>query len=116
LVILETLDDTQLKIFHNLYREYHRVHSEIPILDVTQSIIIIKMLFPVFFTEILRNLAILKSQFEKDVYTEMTKTIKDCDSFFKNFKLHPRLDKIKKMLDSDISTIDKLLTKLINPN
>lgn len=114
IVILERLDEMQLKIFHNLYREYHRVHSEIPTLDVTQGIIIIKMLFPVFFGEILRNLAILKSQFENDVYMEMTKTIKNCDSFFKNFKMDHRLDKMKKMLDSDISIIDELLTKLID--
>jgi len=117
MIILQKLDDTQLKIYHNLHMKYHKIHSEIPVLDVTQGILIIKILFPSFFTEMLANLSILKNQFEDDVYTEMTYTIKKCDYFFKNFIREPeKLDEVKGMLESDIIIVENLLTKLTSIN
>ena len=115
ITILEKLDNTQLKIFHNLYMQYHKSHSEIPSLDVTQGIIIIKMLFPGFFAKMLANLSVLKSQFEEDIYTEMIHTIKKCDYFFQNFIREPeKVNKVKEMLDSDIVIVDNMLVKLIS--
>ena len=95
--------------------QYHKSHSEIPSLDVTQGIIIIKMLFPGFFAKMLANLSVLKSQFEEDIYTEMIHTIKKCDYFFQNFIREPeKVNKVKEMLDSDIVIVDNMLVKLIS--
>ena len=117
MIILQKLDDTQLKIYHNLHMKYHKIHSEIPVLDVNQGILIIKILFPYFFTEMFANLSILKNQFEEDVYIQMTHTIKKCDYFFKNFIREPeKLDEVKEMLDSDIVIVENLLTKLTSIN
>lgn len=115
ILILERLDDTQLKIFRNLYLRYHKGTSKLPSLDVTQGILIIKILFPVFFSEMSKKLFLLKNEFE-DKYTEMTHTIQSSDYFFMNFKKSEKLDEIKKMLDLDINRVDEQLLKLINPN
>jgi len=114
MIILEKLDNTQLKIFHNLYMQYHKKHSEIPVLDVTQGILIIKILFPRFFTEMLANLSILKSQFEEESYIEITQLIKKCDYFFQNFIRVEKVNIIKEMLDSDIVIVDNMLAKIIS--
>lgn len=113
-IILERLDKTQLKIFHNMYLKYQNSQSKIPSLDITQGIIIVKILFPLFFTQMLRKVSFLKSQFEDDSYTEMRDTIQSSDNFFKNFNRDSELDKMKKILDSAIGIVDNKLTELIN--
>jgi len=115
IIILEKLDSTQLKALYNLYLKYHRTYPNIPILDLTRGFLIVKILFPSFFTEMFRNLSILKNQFDDTAYTEITITLKEYDTFFKNFiRDSNRIAKIKKMLDTDIATVDKMLTKLID--
>lgn len=113
LIIFEKLDAIQSKIFRNLYLKYHRLHPEIPVLDMTKGIIIIKILFPSFFAQMLKNLSYIKSQLDDDTLIEMTSTIKSCDSFFQNFN-KSKLKNIKINLDSYISTIDEIIIKLID--
>jgi len=112
IMILERLDNTQLKIFHNLYQRYEKGSSSLPSLDITQGIIIIKILLPPFFREMTKKLSLLESEFE-DKYTEMTDTIQSSNHLFMNFEKN-KLDNIKKMLDSDISTVDEQLVKMID--
>ncbi len=115
IIILEKLDNTQLKALYNLYLKYHRMYPDIPILDLTRGFLTVKILFPLFFTEMFRNISILKNQFDDTVYTKITATVKEYDNFFRNFiRDSDRVDKIKEMLDSDIVTVDKMLTRLIN--
>lgn len=110
--ILEKLDNTKFKITYKLYLKYQKIHPGIPVLDITRGMIIIKILFPPFFTQMLNGLLILKGQFEYKTYIEMRDTIKQCDYFFKNFK---KLDGLKKMLDSGILIADTRLAELIIP-
>ncbi len=117
IIILERLDSSHLNILHRLYLKYQRGHPDIPILDISRGMIIIKVLFPPFFTQILKNLSVLKSQFDDKTYTEMINTIIDCNLFFKNFnKTHMKINNIKKMLDSNIDIADKRLIELIDIN
>ena len=110
--ILEKLDSTQSKTFYRLYLQYHKLHPNIPVLDMTQGVLIIKMLFPAFFAKMFKNLSYIKSQLDEDTLEEMTATIKSCDSFFKNFN-QSKLKVIKTNLDSHISAIDGIIEKLI---
>ena len=113
LVILERLDTSQLKIFRDLYLKFHTLHPEIPMLDVTRGILVIKILFPLFFVQMVKNLSSIKSQLDDDTITQITSTIKTCDSLFKNFS-KSQLKDIKMNLNSDISAIDKIIAKLID--
>lgn len=113
LVILGNLDATQSKIFRNLYLKYHSLHPEIPVLDITQGILVVKILFPSFFRQILKNLSYLKTQINDNTITEMTVTIKSCDYFFQNLN-KTKLKNIKTNLNSDISKIDKIIIKLFD--
>ncbi len=113
IIILERLDNTQLKIFRNMYLKYQNSQSKIPSLDITQGIIIIKILLPSFFIEMLRKVSFLKSQFD-DTYTEMRDTVNSSNYFFKNFDRDSDRDKMKEMLDSAIGIVDKQLAELIN--
>jgi len=111
--ILETLDKSQSKIFHNLYLKYHRLHPHIPILDVTQGIIIVKILFPTFFVNVLSNLSLLKNQFDEKTAQEIEITIKNCDSLFQKID-KSKLTNLKTSLEFFISEIDKKIIKLID--
>lgn len=111
--IIEKLDASQLKTVKNLYSEYTRLYPKVPFLDVTRGMIISKMLFPSFFTEILKNISSLKSQFDGDVYIEMTQTIHACALFFRNFKTD-NLGEINGMLGSDMVILDEMLAKMID--
>ena len=114
MLILEKLDDKKFKIMYKLYLKCQELHSEIPVLDINRGMIIIKLLCPRFFKQMHNNLVTLKSQFDEKTYKEMTDNIKECDSFFRNFKREPqRLSKIKSMLDSNIVITDNLLTESI---
>jgi len=114
ILVLGKLDQPKLKIVYKLYLKYQELHSKIPILDIPRGMVIVKILFPPFFKHMLNNLENLKKRFDGKTYTEMTYNIKECNSFFRNFKREPiKLEKIIKNLDSNIVIIDNLLTKLI---
>jgi len=114
LVILESLDHIELKTFHYLYLKYHKIHPEIPFLDMTHGVLVVKILFPAFFTEMLNNLSNIKIQLnEEDTFDEMETTIKSCNVFFHNLNKR-NLEDIKTSLNSHISKIDKILVKLID--
>ncbi len=114
LVILEKLDIRKINLLHELYLRYQRGHSNVPVLDITRGMITMKILLPPFFTRMLKNLSILKSQLDNKVYTEMTHAINDYNLFFKNINKKPeKLDEMKKLLDSNIVTVDEILAKLV---
>ena len=113
LVILESLDHIELKTFHYLYLKYHKMHPEIPFLDLTDGVLIVKILFPAFFREMLNNLSFIKIQLNEDTFEEMETTIKSCNVFFHNLNKR-NLQDIKTSLNSHISEIDKILAKLID--
>ena len=115
LTILATLDSTQLKIFQNLYTQYNKKHSKVPILDVTQGIIVIKLLFPPFFQRILRDMKIFEKIIEDEDYTKMKENIEYCNYNMKNFSINrTKINKIKPKLDSHIEIVDNLLEKIIS--
>lgn len=117
MAILENLENTKFKIIHRLYLKYHSLHSEIPLLDITRGMIIIKIPFPLFFKQMLKNLLSLKSQFDEKTYSKMANTINYCDYFFKNFdENHERMLRNKKMLNSDIDVVNIRLAELIDIN
>ena len=109
--VLEKLDHAQSKTFYNLYLKYQKLHPNIPILDMTQGVLIIKILFPPFFAKMLKNLTYIKSHLDDDTMTEMTGTIKNSNSLFQSFN-RSQLKTIN--LDSHISTINKIIMKLMN--
>ncbi len=113
--ILEKLDFAQSKTFYNLYLKYHKLHPSIPVLDMTHGVLIIKILFPAFFTQMLKNLTYIKPHLDDDTLEEMTDTIKRCDSLFKNFnRSKSDLLNIKTSLNSSLSKIDKIIEKLFD--
>lgn len=115
IMILEKLDNSKLRILHKLYLQYQRNQPSISVLDIPRGMIIIKILFPPFFTQMLKNLTFLKSQFNDKTYAEMAWSIKEYELFFKMFNKTPdRLNKMKNMLDLGIATSDKILTKLVS--
>lgn len=114
---LENLEKIKLKIIYKIYLKYHSQHSDVPLLDITRGMIIIKIPFPVFFKQMLKNLLSLKSQFDEKTYNKMTNTINYCDYFFKNFDENPeRMLRNKKMLNSDIDVVNIRLAELIKIN
>ncbi len=113
LVILESLDHIELITFHYLYLKYYKIHPEIPFLDLTDGVLIVKILFPAFFREMLNNLSFIKIQLNEDTFEEMETTIKSCNVFFHNLNKR-NLQDIKTSLNSHISEIDKILAKLID--
>lgn len=116
LTILEKLNKSELQIFHNLYLQYQQSYPKIPVLDVNRGVIIIKILFPSFFSGIIKNLTNLKSQMNDESYKQSIDTISDtvtnCNSFFKNFN-HSEIKQINQNLQADIQALDEILVKII---
>ena len=113
LIVLEKMDASEIKVARNLSAQYQKNQHKIPILDMTRGLIVIKLLFPPFFLQMYNNLDILKNYLDHTTYSEIIQTIEKCESFFKVYKNHKKIDEINKNLESHISTLDKLLVKLV---
>jgi len=113
LSILEKFDSSQIKSYHHMYLKYQKSHPKIPFLDLVDGVLIVKILFPSFFTEMLNNLSHIQNQLDDKTLSEMKFTLKICNDFFQN-RNKPNLKKIKTEINSHISEIDKLILKLFD--
>ena len=114
MTIFEKLDGSQLKIVKNLYLEYQKLYPTIPFLDVTRGMILAKILFPSFFSEIIKKMSRIKNQFDDETEcAEMLQTVHLCASFFKNFNAKS-IGENQQMLKLHIQTLDEMLEKIID--